>query len=158
MAFCLLLGLYTVVLLDKFESTISVTEWVLAAWFLALLLVELHEVKFIVMILAIIIFSRKVFEQGFREWSRDLWNVIDTLVIGIYYASFFVRVYSTSQYYDIQAAKTIMSVNSILLFLRLLHYYGISKVLGPKIVMIGRMFNDLIGLALVIYAPCLTPP
>ena len=69
------------------------------------------------------------------------WNILDVIAIGVFVVGIVLRFIPFSQTLD--AARLILALDLILFYIRFLDVYSVSKELGPKLVMIGRMVNSI---------------
>lgn len=70
---------------------------------------------------------------GSRIWVHDHWNILDSILLTVYWTGFLVRVARPASSMMQIAAKTVFAMNTIMLFARLTRYYAFSKTLGPKV-------------------------
>eukprot|EP00054_Salpingoeca_dolichothecata_P012515 m.69394 g.69394 ORF g.69394 m.69394 type:complete len:1427 (-) comp19982_c0_seq1:42-4322(-) len=134
MAFVVLLVIHSYVTLTDFNDSLSTLEILLVIWFVSLMLEEL----------------RQFFSLGFYNWSKDGWNILDFTLVTLYWTGFLVRVSDLEDQEERIAAKTIMCLNTILLFSRLARYYAVSEKIGPKLIMMRQMASDVLVFACLI--------
>ena len=115
--YVIMLVLYTYVCLIPFERNLDFSEWLLLYWFTAMVVVEVKQM---------VHFTP-------REYFKSFWNFNDLLIIALYFWSFFFRIISTEKSRYEFDSKTILGMNAIPVYLRLVRFYAISKNLGPKI-------------------------
>ncbi|EGD73753.1 nudix-type domain-containing protein 9 isoform b [Salpingoeca rosetta] len=124
LALCILTSYFV---LDNLNDTISVIEWILLVWFVALILEELRQM---------------IFFDGFAEYISDTWNRLDLIMITLFFAGFGVRVADPSDRENKYASKGIHAFLVVVLWLRFMRYYALSKNLGPKLIMMIEMIKD----------------
>lgn len=127
MLYMMFIGIHTYVTLEKFSNTIQPIEYVLFIWFFALLVEEVKQ----------------FLEVGYSEWRQVIWNQLDAVILCVYFLSFTIRAIGPSQFINQEDAKVVMAINSIFLALRIGHYYAISQHIGPKVIMVIKLFQDL---------------
>ena len=115
--YVIMLVLYTYVCLIPFERNLDFSEWLLLYWFTAMVVVEVKQM---------VHFTP-------REYFKSFWNFNDLLIIALYFWSFFFRIISTEKTRYEYDSKTVLGMNAIPVYLRLVRFYAVSKNLGPKI-------------------------
>ena len=115
--YVVMLVIYTYVCLIPFENNLDLSEWVLLFWFTAMVIVEIKQ----------------MFEFTPREYIKSFWNVNDIVIIVLYFWSFVFRMISTEKSRYEFDSKTILGMNAMPVYLRLVRFYAVSKNLGPKI-------------------------
>ena len=75
----------------------------------------------------------QVYQLGFYDWKRDLYNLVDAAMVMLFFSGFFNRVASPNDANSHISAKAIFAVNTVLLFSRYTRFYSVSKTLGPKV-------------------------
>uniref|UniRef100_UPI0031F5DB14 TRPM2 chanzyme n=1 Tax=Salpingoeca rosetta (strain ATCC 50818 / BSB-021) TaxID=946362 RepID=UPI0031F5DB14 len=113
--------------LDKLEDTISAIEWILLVWFVALLLEELRQM---------------IFCDGIAEYISDTWNRLDLIMITLFFVGFFTHASDPSNQDSKVVSKGIHAFLVVVLWLRFMRYYALSKNLGPKLIMMMEMMKD----------------
>ena len=112
-----LLVIYTYACLIPFDRSFDLSEWVLLYWFTAMVIVE----------------GKQMWQLTVREYLKSFWNVNDILIIFLYFWSFYYRLIGTERSIYSYNSKTILGMNAIPVYLRLIRFYAVSKNLGPKI-------------------------
>eukprot|EP00058_Branchiostoma_floridae_P006760 XP_002592248.1 hypothetical protein BRAFLDRAFT_70987 [Branchiostoma floridae] len=77
-----------------------------------------------------------------RAWYRSNWNRMDLVLLLSFLFSFTLHVSMGESSFE--AARTVYSITLILMFYRLLQLFHVQKDVGPKIVMIKGMLQDLV--------------
>eukprot|EP00047_Mylnosiga_fluctuans_P021332 m.103498 g.103498 ORF g.103498 m.103498 type:complete len:1566 (+) comp8856_c0_seq2:29-4726(+) len=85
---------------------------------------------------------RQLFLLSPKAWAMDGWNVLDVLVLLLYFGGLGVRESNLDKFEIAVTAKTMFTLSNLLLWLRLLRFYAVSPVLGPKLIMVKRMLAD----------------
>ena len=117
MLYVIMLILYTYVCLIPFDRNLDFSEWVLLYWFTAMSIIEMRQIVYFTP----------------REYIKSFWNFNDLLIIVLYFWSFIFRIISTERSLYEYDSKTILGMNAIPVYLRLVRFYAVSKNLGPKI-------------------------
>ncbi|XP_048739893.2 uncharacterized protein LOC125648693 isoform X2 [Ostrea edulis] len=125
--FSLLLG-YAYMLLFNHEENISYADIFLMVWIGSFLIDETKQV-----IIA-------VWRGKFRMYVQDPWNTLDWLSIITFTCGMLLKTGSGLNYFN--ASKIFLVLAFILLSIRVLHLFCISELLGPKLVIIQKMFID----------------
>ncbi|XP_055999756.1 transient receptor potential cation channel subfamily M member 2-like [Ostrea edulis] len=125
--FSLLLG-YAYMLLFNHEEDISYADIFLMVWIGSFLIDETKQ---------IIIAVRR---NKFRIYIRDPWNILDWLSMITYTCGMLLKSGSGLNYFN--ASKIFLVLAFILLSIRVLNLFCISELLGPKLVIIQKMFID----------------
>ncbi|XP_064607537.1 transient receptor potential cation channel subfamily M member-like 2 isoform X2 [Liolophura sinensis] len=135
--FLLFLLLYSYVMLIQFhEVRPYVPEMVLVAWVLTIFFEEVRQLWKA---------SPGPIWVRVRHYISDRWNILDTTTIVFFAIGFALRFFNST----FMAARLILSINIFGFFLRLLHIFSVSKLMGPKLVMIGKMIWDLLSFMLI---------
>lgn len=131
-SFTLFLVLYAYMLLFDFREKISTTEWVMLAWMLTMLVEELREMFFAS--------SADTVQEKLKEWWQfSIFNRIDMMIFILGFIGFVLRWFPE----QFQASKTVYCINCVLLFVRILRFYSASSYLGPKLLMMMKMLQEL---------------
>ncbi|KAF4523848.1 hypothetical protein B566_EDAN012549 [Ephemera danica] len=126
----------------------SIVEWVILAWVCGLIWSEIKQ----------------LWDVGFQEYARDMWNVIDFVTNSLYVATVALRVVS---YYQVQKeimlgletpnrkredwdtwdpmliAEGLFSAANIFSSLKLVYIFSVNPYLGPLQVSLSRMVMDI---------------
>eukprot|EP00043_Microstomoeca_roanoka_P012869 m.125275 g.125275 ORF g.125275 m.125275 type:complete len:1533 (-) comp15614_c1_seq2:98-4696(-) len=121
---CILTSYYV---LDDLADSLGAIEYILVVWFIALFLEELRQM---------------IFFDGIWDYISDTWNRLDLTMLTLYFAGFVVRVVDPGQRSNQNAAKAIHAFLVVILWLRFMRYYALSKNLGPKLIMMMEMTKD----------------
>ncbi|CAC5379430.1 TRPM1 [Mytilus coruscus] len=79
--------------------------------------------------------------KNLKYWAKDVWNIFDIVMYLMFLLSVVLRCLLISdQFYFARAAY---AVTLSMFILRSMHFFFIERFIGPKVVMIGRMFGDL---------------
>lgn len=125
--FLLLLQLQTTDLTTKKLSNI---ELIIYLWVFGMYLVEIEQIKKI----------------GFSKYISDEWNKFDVILLGNYLIILLLRLVIYS--FDIESpliySEHLFVINIILSYIRILNICQIHPVLGPILLMIGKMLSDMV--------------
>ena len=152
--------LFAVVILSKYCLTPHWTEWLLIAWTASLIFEEIRQI---------------LHEPGSSKvttWWSDLYNKFDFIGYLLFILGFSIKFYAAVDQYglkiltvknnaiencplnldgEFRIAHFIYCFSFITLMIRMLNFYSNSRNLGPKVIMITRMFMDMVQfLALLI--------
>ncbi|GAB1610169.1 hypothetical protein Ahia01_001302900 [Argonauta hians] len=127
--YIIFLSIYSYVLLVELGTDISVLEWILLVWVITIFTEEIHQM---------LAKDSPSFWTKFIHYLQDTWNIIDVLTITLFIAGFILRHVAK---YD--AARVVLSLDLISYYIRILRMFSIHQELGPKLVMIKKMMQDL---------------
>ncbi|XP_052830098.1 transient receptor potential cation channel subfamily M member 2 [Octopus bimaculoides] len=133
--YMIFLGIYSYVVLVELEQHISVLEWLLLVWVIGIFTEEVHQ---------ICIRSWMLTKSSPSLWIKlvnyisDIWNIVDVITIILFIIGIILRYL---HYSDV--ARVVLSLNLISFYFRVLHMFSIHQELGPKLVMIKKMMQDL---------------
>ncbi|CAF3539975.1 unnamed protein product [Rotaria socialis] len=114
------------------HSRPSVFEFLLLVWVFTLVCEEIRQLFSI---------EAQSMRNVIRAYFKIFWNKLDVLAIVLFFVGFALRFFSTSECYC--AARIVLSFDLAIWFIRSLDMFTAVKRLGPKLVMIGEMVNDL---------------
>ncbi|XP_033724836.1 transient receptor potential cation channel subfamily M member-like 2 isoform X2 [Pecten maximus] len=143
LSYLLFLGLFSYVLLIKMAKTVSVQEIILMVWVFSIFAEEIRQSVKTVMSSA-----SKTFQTKLQSYITDKWNVVDVFTILLFVCGMILRFLP----YDstLEVARVVLALNLITFFFRILHIFSVHKELGPKLVMIARMFFDLLYFVIIL--------
>ncbi|CAF3876658.1 unnamed protein product, partial [Rotaria magnacalcarata] len=110
----------------------SIVEFILLFWIVTLLFEEIRQ---------LITVQTRSMQTRLTIHVRDFWNQIDALAIILFFIGFILRCLPIAECFCM--ARIILSFDLIFWFGRSLSFFAALKQLGPKLVMIGEMINDL---------------
>ncbi|ELT87598.1 hypothetical protein CAPTEDRAFT_226576 [Capitella teleta] len=130
MMYVLFIFLYCYMLLFSYRATITTMEWIVLGWMFTLLVEEMFcQSRASSMLVRLI-----------DWWNFSLFNRIDLVILLLAIIGFILRIVPG---YFLEA-KSVYAINCVLLYVRVLREYSASSFLGPKLVMIARMLQELI--------------
>ncbi|KAL4228805.1 Transient receptor putative cation channel subfamily M member 2 [Mactra antiquata] len=132
LSYMVFLGLFTYVLIFNFNPSVSVPEIVLMVWVFTIFAEEIRQVAAT---------SSSTLAAKLQSYVTDTWNIVDMITIGLFIIGTILRFLPYPSTFE--AARVFLALNFVSFFLRLLHIFSVHKELGPKLVMIGRMVQDL---------------
>ncbi|CAF2167686.1 unnamed protein product [Rotaria magnacalcarata] len=110
----------------------SIVEFILLFWIVTLLFEEIRQ---------LITVQTRSMQTRLTIHVRDFWNQIDALAITLFFIGFILRCLPIAECFCM--ARIILSFDLIFWFGRSLSFFAALQQLGPKLVMIGEMINDL---------------
>ncbi|XP_078514884.1 transient receptor potential cation channel subfamily M member 2-like [Lissotriton helveticus] len=125
------LWLFAYVLTIDFQTTPSWREYLLYVWIFSLFCEEVRELFYDN--------EGMTFVAKGRMYISEFWNMVDVVAIILFAAGLTCRCITVSLY----AGRVILAVDFIVFCLRLMCIFTVSKVLGPKIIMMQRMIKDI---------------
>ncbi|KAJ1121117.1 hypothetical protein NDU88_009245 [Pleurodeles waltl] len=125
------LWLFAYVLTIDFQTTPSWREYLLYVWIFSLICEEVRQLFYDN---AGMKFAAKV-----RMYITEFWNMVDVVAIILFTAGLVCRCITASVY----VGRVILALDFIVFCLRLMCIFTVSRVLGPKIIMMQRMIKDI---------------
>ncbi|XP_069120927.1 transient receptor potential cation channel subfamily M member-like 2 isoform X1 [Argopecten irradians] len=143
LSYLLFLGLFSYVLLIKLSRTVSVQEIILMVWVFSIFAEEIRQ-----SVKSVMSSASKTFQTKLQSYITDKWNVVDVFTILLFVCGMILRFLP----YDstLEVARVVLAMNLITFFFRILHIFSVHKELGPKLVMIARMFFDLLYFVIIL--------
>ncbi|XP_022084602.1 transient receptor potential cation channel subfamily M member 2-like isoform X2 [Acanthaster planci] len=128
----LFLGLFSYILLCNFTEEVSIYEMVLMGWVFTLFTEEVRQ-----------IFQEdyQTVYHRFDAWLWGYWNCMDLLSLVMFAVGVGLRFHPVT----LDAARIILALDLVVFYLRILHIFSASKLLGPKLIMIVRMLVLLVA-------------
>ncbi|CAL1536039.1 unnamed protein product, partial [Lymnaea stagnalis] len=136
-AYLIFLVLYSYILVVELTSEFHYLEGFLMGWVFTIFVEEIRQVKHIFFLTGYA-FS---FKFKVTSYFHDSWNILDITSIVLFLVGIVLRFIPSED--TLSAARVILSINLITFFSRILHIFSVNKQLGPKLVMIYRMIQDL---------------
>ncbi|VDI40342.1 Hypothetical predicted protein [Mytilus galloprovincialis] len=122
------------------ESPPSFLELATWVWTLSLAIEEIRQ---------ILQTNKGSLLKNLKFWAKDVWNIFDITMYSCFLMSVVLRcLLNSDQFYF---ARMAYAVTLSMFILRSMHFFFIERFIGPKVVMIGRMFGDL-GFFIALYA------
>ncbi|XP_052253944.1 transient receptor potential cation channel subfamily M member-like 2 isoform X2 [Dreissena polymorpha] len=144
LSYIVFLSLYTYILIFNFTPTVSAAEMVLIVWVFTIFMEEVRqifrEINTTIKHEVVTSSSTTLFSK-LQSYITDTWNIVDIITIGLFIIGIILRFLPYKNTFE--AARVFLALNFISFFLRLLHIFSVHKRLGPKLVMIGKMVQDL---------------
>lgn len=127
----LLLAYAYMLLFDYSKDGISRTDYFIITWMVSFFLDESKQ-----QIVAII-------RNKWKCYVADWWNRLDWISILVYATGMLLKIGERQNQQE--TSKVFLVVAFMLLCIRILHLFCMSEILGPKLVMIRKMFSDTIA-------------
>ncbi|XP_078514877.1 transient receptor potential cation channel subfamily M member 2-like isoform X2 [Lissotriton helveticus] len=124
------LWLFAYVLMVDFQATPSWAEYLLYIWIFSFLCEEVRQLFFD--------HDNVGFVIKARMYILESWNQMDVVAISLFTAGVVCRCITVSLY----AGRVILALDFIIFCVRLMHIFTVSRVLGPKIMMMQKMIKD----------------
>ncbi|XP_063806758.1 transient receptor potential cation channel subfamily M member 2-like [Pseudophryne corroboree] len=131
------LWLFAYVLMMDFQTYPSWREYLLYVWIFSLLCEELRQSG---ILLSFCDRNRHPFNRQPAQYIKDFWNQVDISALFLFVVGLICRLVCTDTVY---LGRVFLSLDFMILCIRLMHIFTISKVLGPKIIIIHRMVKDM---------------
>ncbi|KAM4604585.1 LOW QUALITY PROTEIN: transient receptor potential cation channel subfamily M member 2-like [Discoglossus pictus] len=131
-SYCGFLWLFAYVLMIDFQTSPSWAEYLLYVWVFSILCEELRQLLFDP--------DRLGFSIKSTQYISEFWNQVDSLALILFVVGLICRLVSTNTVY---LGRVFLSLDFMIFCMRLMHNFTVSKVLGPKIIMLRRMVKDI---------------
>ncbi|KAK3610936.1 hypothetical protein CHS0354_032657 [Potamilus streckersoni] len=131
-SYMIFLGLYSYILISKFDRYLSWEEILLCVWVFSIFTQEVIQVCTT---------PSKDWPSRLCNYVRDGWNILDIVTLVLFLSGMILRIFDHPQVSE--AAHIVLGVNLITFYLRLLHIFSAHRELGPKLIMILHMVYNL---------------
>lgn len=134
-AFIFLYGYVITMYFPPFDSSktfggLSVVEFILYFWIFTIIMEEIRQLA---------AQQPKTFGDKLRVYFSDTWNRVDTFALLAFVVAACLRFFDSTY----EAARITLSLNIIVFIVRSLQIVSVNRQLGPKLVMIRKMLEDL---------------
>eukprot|EP00112_Aurelia_sp_Birch-Aquarium-sp1_P007627 Seg1831.8 transcript_id=Seg1831.8/GoldUCD/mRNA.D3Y31 product="Transient receptor potential cation channel subfamily M member 2" protein_id=Seg1831.8/GoldUCD/D3Y31 len=135
-SYLIFLGLYSFNILSKFDFKPHPSEYLLQGWVLTLIIEEIRQ---------IMTQEPKSFLGKLEWYFSSTWNIADVFSLSAFMVATALRYVAWHDHSKpfLSAARIILATDIIIFIVRLLQIFSVNKNLGPKLVMIRRMLQDL---------------
>ncbi|KAJ7389833.1 Transient receptor putative cation channel sub M member 2 [Desmophyllum pertusum] len=135
LAFILLYAYVITMYFPRFDSSqslggLSVVEFILYFWILTIIMEEIRQLA---------AQQPKNFGDKLSIYFSDTWNLVDSFSLLAFVVAAILRFFDST----FEAARIILSLNIIVFIVRSLQIVSVNRQLGPKLVMIRKMLEDL---------------
>ena len=143
----LLLVFSYMVLNTNFESSnITMIEYIILSWVVTLFVEELRQMKNL--------FDRYpslTWRAMFDRYFNEIWNKLDILCITLYLIAFGSRLASIFRPSDAVTltCQVAFAMDVVMFYIRSLHFFTMHKKIGPLLIVIQYMFQDLANFFLI---------
>ncbi|ESO93554.1 hypothetical protein LOTGIDRAFT_161660 [Lottia gigantea] len=155
LTYLVFLGLYSFHLLISFNRTFTILEGVLCGWVVTIFVEEIRQMssktgRVIVKSSRTKVITSNATSVGskFRTYFTDYWNILDLMTIFLFAFGIILRFIPNDTTFEI--ARVSLCLNLISFYFRILHIFSVNKQLGPKLVMIRRMVQDLMSFVVIL--------
>ncbi|EGD76249.1 hypothetical protein PTSG_00951 [Salpingoeca rosetta] len=140
LSFFTFLSVYAYVILTPLQETFSYMEIALACFMFDLMVIEVMQ----------------ALRLGIRRWSSELWNKVDLLFCVCYLLALCFRISSLVSpgvnLNDRRVAKILLGLGCAAAYISCLRFTAFIRPLGPKLIIMGRMFSDVVVFILLLGA------
>ncbi|XP_075705067.1 transient receptor potential cation channel subfamily M member 2-like [Rhinoderma darwinii] len=126
------LWLFAYVLMIDFQTSPSWREYILYAWVFTFLCEELRQLFYDP--------ERRGFVLKSVQYITEFWNQVDTVALLLFIVGLICRLLYTDTVY---LGRVFLSLDFMIFCVRFMHIFAVSKVLGPKIIILRRMVKDI---------------
>ncbi|XP_065684239.1 transient receptor potential cation channel subfamily M member 1 isoform X1 [Hydra vulgaris] len=127
-----------VAMLIKDTTTPSITEWILVLYIGSLTIEELRQVIHDEAFTA----KRKLY-----NWWSSYWNRLDAAALLVFYLALAFRFNQKT----LPVAQVLYAIDAGMWVIRLLNVYYVDIALGPYVIMISKMFKDMVNFLLILF-------
>uniref|UniRef100_A0A096MCP0 Transient receptor potential cation channel, subfamily M, member 2 n=1 Tax=Poecilia formosa TaxID=48698 RepID=A0A096MCP0_POEFO len=125
------LFLFAYVLMIDFQRTPSIAELVLYIWLFTLVCEEIRQLFYDP--------DGFGFRKKAKRYIHEMWNILDVISILLFCLGIAFRL-TTQLFYP---GKVILCIDFVVFCLRLMAIFTISRILGPKIIIVRKMMRDM---------------
>ncbi|KAJ1121114.1 hypothetical protein NDU88_009242 [Pleurodeles waltl] len=125
------LWLFAYILMIDFQITPSWREYLLYAWIFTIFCEELRQSFYDLDDMGSV--------KKCKLYILNFWNQVDVLALLLFSIGVICRLIQVTFY----AGRIVLSLDFAIFCFRLMHIFAVSKVLGPKIIMMWRMIKDI---------------
>ncbi|XP_040282701.1 transient receptor potential cation channel subfamily M member 2-like [Bufo bufo] len=126
------LWLFAYVLMIDFQTTPSWREYILYAWVFTILTEELRQLLYDP--------NQHGFVLKSVQYISEFWNQVDTVALLLFIVGLISRLVSANTVY---LGRVFLSLDFMIFCIRFMNIFIVSKVLGPKIIILRRMIMDI---------------
>ncbi|XP_072257010.1 transient receptor potential cation channel subfamily M member 2-like [Pyxicephalus adspersus] len=126
------LWLFAYVLMIDFQTYPSWREYLLYVWVFSIFSEELRQLLYDP--------EHRGFVKKSAEYIAEFWNQVDSMALGLFAVGLICRLVRTDTVY---LGRVFLSLDFMIFCIRLMHIFSVSKVLGPKIIILRRMVKDI---------------
>ncbi|KAM8975634.1 transient receptor potential cation channel subfamily M member 2-like [Pelodytes ibericus] len=126
------LWLFAYVLMIDFQTYPSWKEYLLYVWVASILSEELRQLLYDP--------DRLGFVTKAVQYISEFWNQIDTMALCLFAVGLICRLANMNTVY---LGRVFLSLDFMIFCARVLHIFTVSRVLGPKIIILHQMFKDI---------------
>ncbi|XP_068119761.1 transient receptor potential cation channel subfamily M member 2 [Hyperolius riggenbachi] len=126
------LWLFAYILMIDFQPSPSWKEYLMYVWVFSIFCEELQQLFFDS--------NQLGFVKNALQYITEFWNQIDVTALGLFAVGLICRLVSADTVY---LGRVFLSLDYMIFCVRLMHIFSVSKVLGPKIIILRRMVKDI---------------
>ncbi|XP_063407910.1 uncharacterized protein LOC134691350 isoform X2 [Mytilus trossulus] len=130
-----LLMAFAYMLVFNLYGTLSYTDYFIICWMISLFLNETKQARV------------SVVRKRFKKYISDCWNILDWILILGFTIAFLLK--SGANKNCLAASQILLVLIFILFCVRILNMFSWSAFVGPKLVMIRKMFKDTFGFIVI---------
>ncbi|XP_053561671.1 transient receptor potential cation channel subfamily M member 2 [Bombina bombina] len=126
------LWLFAYVIMMDFQTFPSWREYLLYVWVFSIFCEELRQLLYDPDKLGFVVKS--------VQYISEFWNRVDSSALILFAVGLICRLVHTNTVY---LGRVFLSLDFMIFCIRLMHIFSVSKVLGPKIIILRRMVKDI---------------
>ncbi|XP_069827973.1 transient receptor potential cation channel subfamily M member 2-like [Dendropsophus ebraccatus] len=126
------LWLFAYVIMMDFQPSPSWREFLLYAWVFTILCEELRQLIYDP--------DHHGFVLSSVQYISSFWNQVDTAALGLFIVGLICRLVRADTVY---LGRVFLSLDFMIFCIRFMHIFTVSRVLGPKIIILRRMVKDI---------------
>ncbi|XP_063963510.1 transient receptor potential cation channel subfamily M member 1-like [Lytechinus pictus] len=132
-AYVMFLMLYSLFIMFYFRAEPSLVEYIVFTWVISFVIEEFTEI--------LLSNSELTIKQCFKVWFKSGWNKFDVCVLVPSTLAFGLHWYPPA----VEVSRSIYAVTCMLYYVRVLRLFSASTHLGPKMVMIWKMMQEMVA-------------
>uniref|UniRef100_A0A3B3UXB0 Transient receptor potential cation channel, subfamily M, member 2 n=1 Tax=Poecilia latipinna TaxID=48699 RepID=A0A3B3UXB0_9TELE len=129
------LFLFAYVLMIDFQRTPSIAEQVLYIWLFTLVCEEIRQLFYDP--------DGFGFRKKAKRYIHEMWNILDVISILLFCLGIAFRYLLSLTTQLFYPGKVILCIDFVVFCLRLMAIFTISRILGPKIIIVRKMMRDM---------------
>ncbi|XP_056409084.1 transient receptor potential cation channel subfamily M member 2-like [Hyla sarda] len=126
------LWLFAYVIMIDFQPSPSWREYILYVWVFTILCEELRQLLYDP--------DHHGFVSTSIQYISGFWNQVDTAALGLFIVGLICRLVTSQTVY---LGRVFLSLDFIIFCVRFMHIFTVSRVLGPKIIILRQMVKDI---------------
>ncbi|KAK6180329.1 hypothetical protein SNE40_012504 [Patella caerulea] len=133
------LCLYSYHILISFNRQFTIIEGIICGWVVTIFVEEMRQVY---------TSNARSLGSKVKAYFTDSWNILDLVTVFLFALGIILRFIPNDITFEF--ARVTLCLNLVSFYFRILHIFSVNKQLGPKLVMIRRMVQDLMSFVVIL--------